>query len=230
MDMTRVAAVGFSWGGLSNIIAAAKDTRIEALVSMDGAVRHYNPLMVQAKYAVPEKLTTPLLFLVQTPASMETNIRIMEDMSGSFISRMTKADLCLLTMYPMDHVHFGSAYIRFDDPAEYKEYTAAEVSAAYSLGARVTIQPLRHWHDALPGAPSGRPPPSATGESINLPRKSSSACAASPLLLPALPPSALLTPISCKALAIALMKTSACAGAAPLWAPEQPVLPVAAAL
>lgn len=152
-DMTRVAAAGFSWGGLSNIIAAAKDTRIKALVSMDGAVRYYNSLMVQAKYAVPEKLTTPLLFLAQTPASMETNIRIKEDMSGSFISRMTKADVYLLTMYPMDHVHFGSAYIRFDDPAEYKEYSAAEVSAAYSLGARYILHFLNGY---LKNDPAGR--------------------------------------------------------------------------
>ncbi len=144
-DMTRVAAAGFSWGGLSNILAAAKDPRIKALVCMDGAVRYYNSIMVQAKYAVPENLTTPLLFLAQTPASMETNIRIKEDMSGSFISRMTNADVYLLTMYPMDHVHFGSAYIRFDDPAEYQEYTAEEVSAAYSLGARYILNFLNAY-------------------------------------------------------------------------------------
>ena len=42
-------------------------------------------------------------------------------------------------MYPMEHVHFGSAYIRLDDPAEYKEYTPEEVSFAYSLGARYIL-------------------------------------------------------------------------------------------
>lgn len=120
-DMARVAVAGFSWGGLSNVLAATKDERIKALVCIDGAVRYYNSIMVQAKYAVPEKLKTPLLFLAQSPASMETNIRFKEDMSGSFISRMINADVYLLTMYPMGHVNFGSSYIRLDDPAEYKE-------------------------------------------------------------------------------------------------------------
>jgi dienelactone hydrolase len=151
-DMTRVAVAGFSWGGLSNVLAATKDERIKALVCMDGAVRYYNSLMVQAKYAVPEKLKTPLLFLAQSPASMETNIRIKEDMSGSFISRMINADVYLLTMYPMDHVHFGSSYIRLDDAAEYKEYTPAKVSAAYSLGARYVLNFLNGY---LKGDPSG---------------------------------------------------------------------------
>ncbi len=144
-DMTRVAVAGFSWGGLSNILAATKDERIKALVCMDGAVRYYNSIMVQAKYAVPEKLKTPLLYLAQTPASMETNIRLKEDMSGSFISRMTSADVYLLTMYPMEHVHFGSSYLRLDDVAEYKEYTPEEVSAAYSLGARYILNFLNGY-------------------------------------------------------------------------------------
>lgn len=144
-DMTRVAVAGFSWGGLSNVLAAAKDERIKALVCLDGAVRYFNSIMTQASYAVPEKLRTPLLFLAQTPASMESNIRYKEDMSGSFMSRMSNADVYLLTMYPMEHVHFGSSYIRLDDPAEYKEYTAGEVSFAYSIGARYVLHFLNGY-------------------------------------------------------------------------------------
>lgn len=144
-DMTRVAVAGFSWGGLSNVLAASKDPRIKALVCLDGAVRYYNSVVVQAKYAQADELRTPLLYLAQSPVSMETNIRIKEDMSGSFISEMVNADVYLLTMYPMDHVHFGSSYIRFDDAAEYKEYTAAEVSFAYSLGARYVLHFLNGY-------------------------------------------------------------------------------------
>ena len=62
-DMSRVAAAGFSWGGFTNILAAAKDQRIKALVSMDGAVRYYNSLVAEAKYAVPENVKAPLLYL-----------------------------------------------------------------------------------------------------------------------------------------------------------------------
>lgn len=144
-DMTRVAVAGFSWGGLSNVLAAAKDERIKALVCIDGAVRYYNSVVMQARYAQPERLKTPLLFLAQSPASMETNIRYKEDMSGSFMSRMTNADVYLLTMYPMGHVNFGSSYIRLDDPAEYKEYTSEEVSFAYSLGARYILNFLNGY-------------------------------------------------------------------------------------
>ncbi len=152
-DMTRVAAAGFSWGGLSNVLAAAKDERIKALVCIDGAVRYFNTIVKQARYADPAKLRTPLLFLAQSPASMETNIRYKEDMSGSFISRLSNADVYLLTMYPMEHPHFGSAFIRLDDAAGYKEYTPAEVSFAYSLGARYILNFLNAY---LKNDPAGR--------------------------------------------------------------------------
>lgn len=144
-DMSRVAAAGFSWGGLTNILAASKDKRIKALVSMDGAVRYYNSLIAQAKYAVPENIKTPLLYLAQGPASVEENIRIEQDLTGSFIGRMSMADVYMLTMYPMEHVHFGSSFIRFDDVSGYKEYTPEEVSFAYSLGARYILNFLNGY-------------------------------------------------------------------------------------
>ena len=32
-DMSEVGVVGFSWGGISNLFAAARDNRIDALVA-----------------------------------------------------------------------------------------------------------------------------------------------------------------------------------------------------
>lgn len=76
---------------------------------------------------------------------METNIRFKEDMSGSFITRMVSSDVYLLTMYPLEHPHFGSAFIRLDDAATFKEYTPEEVSFAYSLGARYILSFLNGY-------------------------------------------------------------------------------------
>jgi dienelactone hydrolase len=149
-DMARVAVAGFSWGGLTNVLAASKDDRIKALVSMDGAGRYYNELITKAGYAAPEKLKTPMLFLAQSPQSLETHIREKQDMSGSFLNAMSKAPVHILTMYPMDHVHFGASFIRFDDGADYKEYTPAEVSHAYSIGALYTLNFLDGYLKSRP--------------------------------------------------------------------------------
>lgn len=53
-------------------------------------------------------------------------------------------------MYPMNHVHFGSSFIRFDEPADYREYTGQEVSFAYSLGMRYVLNFLNGYLKADP--------------------------------------------------------------------------------
>jgi len=40
-DMSEIAEAGFSWGGISNLFAAARDNRIDALVALDGSMRYY---------------------------------------------------------------------------------------------------------------------------------------------------------------------------------------------
>lgn len=50
---------GGSWGGIANALAAARDSRIKALVSLGGSVRVYPELIAAAKYVNPDRLTPP---------------------------------------------------------------------------------------------------------------------------------------------------------------------------
>ena len=45
-DISEVAVIGYSWGGMGALFAAARDNRIDALVSLDGSFR-YSPETVQ---------------------------------------------------------------------------------------------------------------------------------------------------------------------------------------
>jgi pimeloyl-ACP methyl ester carboxylesterase len=47
-DISKVAVAGFSWGGISNLFAAARDSRIDALVAFDGSMRYFPGLVRQA--------------------------------------------------------------------------------------------------------------------------------------------------------------------------------------
>jgi len=61
-DMSKVAVAGFSWGGLSNLFAAARDSRIDALVALDGSMRYFPGLIKESGEVHPEDMTLPLLF------------------------------------------------------------------------------------------------------------------------------------------------------------------------
>jgi dienelactone hydrolase len=51
-DVSKVAVAGFSFGGLSNLLAASRDIRICVLVALDGSMRYYAGLAKEAGIAL----------------------------------------------------------------------------------------------------------------------------------------------------------------------------------
>ena len=78
VDISKVAVAGFSWGGISNLFAAARDSRIDALVAFDGSMRYFPGLVKQAGDVHPEAMTIPLLFFSQGDMSLEDQAALSE--------------------------------------------------------------------------------------------------------------------------------------------------------
>jgi dienelactone hydrolase len=137
-DMSHVGVVGYSWGGMANIFSAARDSRIGALVSLDGSVRYFPALVSSAKYVTPDHLTAPFLFLGSRPRTTEELIGAKQDMSASLINEMRYNDVYVATMYPMQHPNFSTEYQRFaaDDDWGFGEYSREETSLAYGWMAK----------------------------------------------------------------------------------------------
>jgi pimeloyl-ACP methyl ester carboxylesterase len=137
-DTDHVGVVGYSWGGMANVLSAARDSRIGALVSLDGSVRYFPALVSSAKYVTPGHLTAPFLFLGARPRTTEDLIGAKQDMSASLINEMHYNDVYVATMYPMEHPNFSAEYQRFapDDDWGFREYSREETSLAYSWMAR----------------------------------------------------------------------------------------------
>jgi dienelactone hydrolase len=139
-DMSRVAVVGYSWGGLSNVLAAAKDDRIRALVSLDGSVRYW-PEFVDgskdaARYATPARLAVPMLFVARERDSIENLAKKKKKLDYSLLNEMTYADMTIVTMRPMIHQHFASDFLHFANDGSFDEYSRDEVSMAHSWTMR----------------------------------------------------------------------------------------------
>jgi dienelactone hydrolase len=61
-DCSEIAVTGFSWGGIANFLAAAQDSRIAALVALDGSVRYHAKTVKDATYLQLADLGIPILF------------------------------------------------------------------------------------------------------------------------------------------------------------------------
>ena len=142
-DTKRLALVGYSWGGLANVLAAAKDPRIKALVDLDGSVRAYPDLIAAAKYVTPATIRLPMLFAGGRPPSMEQLAERGKPVSG-FLNEVKHADLYKLTMYPMQHFAFSSTYLRFAPDTMFDQYPRADVNRAHGWVAEYVL----HFLDA----------------------------------------------------------------------------------
>ena len=164
-DTSRVAVAGFSWGGLANVVAASRDPRIKALVSLEGSVRYFPELVDGGKDALrnvtPARVAVPLLYVAAGPDPIEAPGK---GTGYSFIDEMRHADVYLVTMQPMQHVDFASINQRFAGDDGFGKRTRDEVALAYGWAARYT---LRFLDAQLKGDVGGRAfidsPPAANG-------------------------------------------------------------------
>lgn len=132
-DMSQIAVMGYSRGGLSNFLAAAKDDRIRALIALEGSVR-YDPKRVNGgkdavPYVTPARVAIPLLYAAAQPPDIEEIVQNLEP-SYSFMNEMKYADVYRMTLYPLTHGDFASKYLRESDPANYKDYSLDEITRA----------------------------------------------------------------------------------------------------
>jgi dienelactone hydrolase len=162
-DLSQIAVAGFSWGGISNFFAAARDSRITALVALDGSARYYPKLIEDSKYVRPQDMSLPLLFFTQSDMSLENINEYKLDISGNVLNEMKRSDVYIVHMHDMRHGDFSSLFQRSprywkDDPPG--EYSPQEAAASYSWMAQYVLQFLNATlkHDSAAMAFLKNPP------------------------------------------------------------------------
>ena len=129
-DITRIAAAGFSWGGMANVFAAARSNRIKALVSLDGSIRFHPKIWSAATYVRPSRTAVPMLFLggrAPTAEAMERD----DKLGASYLNTMKYSDVYVTTAPPMTHRDFSSFQLRLVPDSGFGDYQRAEVEQAY---------------------------------------------------------------------------------------------------
>ena len=158
-DVSQVAVGGFSWGGIANLFAAARDNRIDALVCLDGSLRYYPGLVKQAEIH-PELMTIPLLFFTQGEFTLEDQVRYLSDpaknQGPSVLNGWTHGDLITVHMLGLMHQEFSSMYQRNEDVWKHAanqlkaDYGREDGIPGYAWIARYTLSFLDAYlkHDA----------------------------------------------------------------------------------
>ena len=160
-DSSRVAAVSFSWGGISSLFAAARDPRIQVLAEMDGSMRYYPRFVASAGDIHPEQLKLPLLFFTQNEMNYIENLDKTYDgkpndtIGRSVLNAWTHGDVMTVNMVGMSHPEFCSMFERMKNADTFAEdqvadYGREDANASYSWVALYMLQFLNAYvkHDA----------------------------------------------------------------------------------
>ena len=157
-DMSALAVAGFSWGGISNLFAAARDNRIDALVALDGSMRYFPGLIKQSGYVHPEQMTIPLLYFAQGEITLENQeqMKLNAKDGPNVLNAWTHGDLVAVHMLGMTHTEHSSMYQRNENTwkhyAEQKkgDYDREDGISGYAWLARYTLHFLDAYlkHDA----------------------------------------------------------------------------------
>lgn len=115
-DPSQIGVVGFSWGGLSQLFAAARDDRIDALVSLDGSMRYFPGIVKRAGDIDPGRMTIPLLYFKEQSSLEDTVLFGDKNWEGpSVLNAWTHGDLTSVQMLGLVHLEFCSVRQRSEE-------------------------------------------------------------------------------------------------------------------
>jgi pimeloyl-ACP methyl ester carboxylesterase len=157
-DLSHVAVVSWSWGGISSLFASARDPRIDALVSLDGSMRYYPGLVKQAGDVYPERMTIPLLCFTRNVSleDLENDDAPPADKIGpNVLNTWIHGDLLTVNMLGMAHPEFSSMFQRRESAQRFAEnqvadYGREDANTSYAWVALYTLNFLNAYlkHDA----------------------------------------------------------------------------------
>ena len=155
-DASKVAAIGYSWGGMSALFASGRDKRIGALISLDGSFRYSPEIVPTAGDIHPEQMAIPLLVFSRAEEPLESWDAMRKDKNEcvtapSVLNEWTHGDLLHVRLLAISHIQFSSLYQRSERfrkeglqfvPADYSLEDGAE---SYNWMARYLLEFLNTY-------------------------------------------------------------------------------------
>jgi dienelactone hydrolase len=134
-DVNNLAVMGFSFGGISNVLAQMKDKRIKAIVCLDGSIKYQLPKIQSSPYFDLSAVDVPFVFMSQKDIPIEV---MKEDKIDSTLN--TKFDFYDSLKYSkayhlkfnnMTHAYFSSLGVLFQDRDTRQDKSDNEISDSY---------------------------------------------------------------------------------------------------
>jgi dienelactone hydrolase len=119
VDLEHLAVMGFSFGGISNVLAQTMDPRIKAMICLDGSIKYQYHKIQSSPYYNIAKVNVPFIFMSQKDIPLEVmkadNIDTTLNTKFEFYDSLLYSDAYYLRFNNMTHPYFSSMGVLFQD-------------------------------------------------------------------------------------------------------------------
>lgn len=142
-DSDKVSVIGFSFGGISNVLAQMRNDQIRALVCLDGSVKYQLPKLLSSSYADLSKVDVPFLFMSQKDIPLSVMIEDKIDTTlnrrFAFFDSLKHSQAYSLKFNHLTHPYFSSMGVLFQDRDLRQDRSEEEIRASYALAGDYTM-------------------------------------------------------------------------------------------
>lgn len=148
-NSNKIATIGFSFGGLGNVIAQNRNNKIDAIVSLDGTDRYLYKFLKGSPYFEPKKIDVPYIHMAQKdiPEKVlkEDNIDSQLNSRFKLFDSITNSNAYRLKFQNLSHSYFSTLGVLFQQRDKRQDKSDFEIMESYKLVSVYTLNFLEAY-------------------------------------------------------------------------------------
>lgn len=147
-DLEQLATMGFSFGGLSNVLSQVRNDDIKAIVSLDGSIKYQYPTLKKSPFFDIDRVDVPFIHMAQKEIPEQV---IREDKLDSTLNRfefydsLNYSDAYQLQFHNLTHAHFSTLGVLFQERDKRQDKSDPEIMESHRLVCAYTLQFLNAY-------------------------------------------------------------------------------------
>jgi dienelactone hydrolase len=155
-NLDQIATMGFSFGGLANVLAQMRNDNIKAIVSLDGSIKYQYETLKSSPFFDIEKVDVPFIHFAQKDIPKEVMLADKIDPSLTnefeFYDSLSHSQAYSLKFHNLTHSYFTSLRILFEPRDERQDKSDAEIMESYKWLSVYTLNFLEAFLKKEPEA------------------------------------------------------------------------------
>ncbi|WP_425639436.1 CocE/NonD family hydrolase [Algoriphagus yeomjeoni] len=140
----QIATMGFSFGGLSNVLAQMRNEQIKAIVSLDGSIKYQLKTLKKSPFFNLENVDVPFIHFAQKNIPEEVlladKIDPSLDHSFEFYDSLSNSQAYSLKFHNLSHSYFSTLGVLFQPRDERQDKSDLEIMESYKLASVYTLK------------------------------------------------------------------------------------------